>query len=162
AGLDPRSTVVLLDPRAVRPADARALRRFLDAGGRLVAGGAEEPHWLGEVLRRPPTWSPAGLRFVRPRAPVPETAGVRRVETARPARGSRAAAAPAAARVRRRPRGPARAVARPGRGDRAPAGRAAAAARAAGRGEPVARGGAGRARGPEPARGRAGRRARAR
>jgi hypothetical protein len=83
ARLDSRSTVVLLDPRAVFPADARALRRFLDAGGRLVAGGAEEPRWLEDVLSRPPEWSPQGARFVRPRARVPETAGVSRVETAR-------------------------------------------------------------------------------
>jgi hypothetical protein len=83
ARLDPRSTVVLLDPRLVLPADARALRRFLDGGGRLVAGGAERPHWLEDVLQRPPEWSPQGARFVRPRARVPETAGVSRVETAR-------------------------------------------------------------------------------
>ena len=37
ARLDPGSTVVLLDPRDVGPADARALRRFLEAGGRLLA-----------------------------------------------------------------------------------------------------------------------------
>jgi len=84
ARLDPRSTVVLLDPRLVGRADGRALRRFLDAGGRLVAGGAEEPRWLDAVLRRPPSWSRARTRLARPRAQVPETAGVSRVEAAGP------------------------------------------------------------------------------
>jgi Domain of unknown function (DUF4350) len=80
--LDPGSTVVLLDPDEVRRADARALRRFLDAGGRLVAGGAEDPGWLDAVLGRPPAWSGEGVRVARTRARVPETAGVSRVETA--------------------------------------------------------------------------------
>jgi Domain of unknown function (DUF4350) len=82
ARLDPGSTVVILDPRAVGHADARALRRFLDAGGRLVAGGAEEPRWLDKVLRRPPAWSPEQIGTAVPRARVPETEGVSRVETA--------------------------------------------------------------------------------
>jgi len=82
ARLDAGSTVVLLDPREVSRADARALRRFLDAGGRLLAGGSEEPQWLGRVLRRPPAWSGGGIRFARTRARVPETAGVSRVATA--------------------------------------------------------------------------------
>jgi Domain of unknown function (DUF4350) len=80
--LDPGSTVVLLDPDVVRRADADALQRFLVAGGRLVAGGAEAPGWLDAVLRRPPSWSGEGIRVARTRARVPETAGVRRVETA--------------------------------------------------------------------------------
>src|SRR5207237_2580438 len=54
ASLDPRTTVVLLDPRRVRRADATALRRFVERGGRLVAGGSERIRWLGELLRRPP------------------------------------------------------------------------------------------------------------
>jgi hypothetical protein len=82
ARLDPGSTVVLLDPGEVLRADARALRRFLDAGGRLVAGGAENPGWVDDVLRRPPAWSEEGIRLARPRARVPETAGVSRVEAA--------------------------------------------------------------------------------
>jgi hypothetical protein len=82
ARLDPGSTVVLLDPRDVSRADARALRRFLDAGGRLVAGGAEEPQWLDAVLSRQPGWSAGGIRVALPRARVPETAGVSRVATA--------------------------------------------------------------------------------
>jgi hypothetical protein len=82
AHLDPGSTVVLLDPDIVRRADAEALQRFLVAGGRLVAGGAEAPGWLDAVLRRPPSWSGEGIRVARTRTRVPETAGVRRVETA--------------------------------------------------------------------------------
>jgi Domain of unknown function (DUF4350) len=93
--LDAGSTVVLLDPDDVRRGDARALRRFLDAGGRLVAGGAEDPGWLDAVLRRPPVWSGEGVPVARTRARVPETAGVSRVETA--GRGSWARAGQARA-----------------------------------------------------------------
>jgi hypothetical protein len=81
ARLDPGSTVVLLDPRDVAPADALALRRFLDAGGRLVAGGAE-PQWLDAVLSRPPTWSLDQIETATPRVRVPETEGVSRVQAA--------------------------------------------------------------------------------
>lgn len=90
AHLDPGSTVVLLDPDDVRRADGQALRRFVYDGGRLVAGGTEDPAWLGAILRRPPTWSEEGSPVARTRARVPETAGVIRVETA--ARGSWAGA----------------------------------------------------------------------
>ena len=82
AHFDPGSTVVLLDPGEVLRADARALRRFVDAGGHLVAGGSEEPGWFDAVLRRPPAWAGEGVRLARPRARVPETAGVGRVQTA--------------------------------------------------------------------------------
>jgi hypothetical protein len=37
--LDPKATVFLLDPGAVAGKDAVALRRFVESGGRLVAGG---------------------------------------------------------------------------------------------------------------------------
>jgi hypothetical protein len=79
--LDPRTTVVLLDPDTVLPEEAEALRRFVERGGRLVAGGAA-PTWLEGVLDSPPAWSPAGVAAARPLAPVPETAGVARVTAA--------------------------------------------------------------------------------
>ena len=56
ARLDPRTTLVVLDPSAVLPADAAALRRFVAGGGRLVAGGSD-PVWVRDLLTRPPLWS---------------------------------------------------------------------------------------------------------
>jgi Domain of unknown function (DUF4350) len=75
--LNPRLTVVLLWPDAVRPADAAALRRFLHSGGRLVAADEQPRAWLGAVVPDPPTWEQSPLGVTRPLAPVPETAGVR-------------------------------------------------------------------------------------
>ena len=44
--LDPRSTVVLLDPQSdLGPEDVGALRNFAAAGGRVVAGGADTARW---------------------------------------------------------------------------------------------------------------------
>lgn len=80
AALDPRETLLLLDPAFVGRGDARALGRFVDDGGRLVvAGSAGE--WLDRIVERPPDWSPDELRSPGVLAPVPELAGVRRVET---------------------------------------------------------------------------------
>lgn len=76
--LDPRSTVVLLDPDTVLEEEAQALGRFVERGGRLVAGGPD-PAWLTSVLDRPPEWSPEGLDSADLLAPVPETAGVARI-----------------------------------------------------------------------------------
>ena len=83
SSLDPSTTVVLLDPRDVTRGEARALRRFAEAGGRLVAGGSDPGYWLGEVVDTAPEWSPRGRSGVPvPTAPVPETAGVRSAATA--------------------------------------------------------------------------------
>jgi len=57
ADLDPRATVVVLDPQGLRSDDGAALRRFVERGGRLVAGGAPDP-WLGRILPDAPGWSP--------------------------------------------------------------------------------------------------------
>jgi hypothetical protein len=76
ARLDPASTVVLLDPVSVSRADAAALRRFVEAGGRLVAGGAGADLWVGAILDHPPSSSPGGPPSVEPIAPVEELAGV--------------------------------------------------------------------------------------
>ncbi len=82
AALDPRTTVVLLDPNLVLAADVRALRRFLLSGGRLIAGGREPGAWLSELLRGAPQWSAAGSPVASPLLPVPETAGVNTVTSA--------------------------------------------------------------------------------
>lgn len=81
ARLDAGATVVLLGPDRVTDAEAGALRSFLAAGGRLIAGGPE-PAWLRRVIPDAPAWSAAGAPVARPLAPVEEVAGVRRVRTA--------------------------------------------------------------------------------
>ena len=81
AALDPAATVVLLDPDAVGHQDALALRRFLEAGGRLIAGGAERASWLGSVIEPAPRWSSLPAQG-GPLAPVAELAGVNRIEGA--------------------------------------------------------------------------------
>ena len=53
--LDPRWTVVLLDPPGVPFEAARTLGDFVEAGGRLVTGGSS-PSWLEHVVAQPPVW----------------------------------------------------------------------------------------------------------
>jgi uncharacterized protein DUF4350 len=79
--LDPRETLLLLDPGFVPRADARALGRFVRDGGRLVVAGAAFD-WLDEIVAEPPEWSPDALLLPEVLAPVPEVAGVTHVETA--------------------------------------------------------------------------------
>jgi Domain of unknown function (DUF4350) len=78
------ATIVLLQPEEMGEDDARALRRWLEDGGRLVAGATPPGSWLASVMARPPRWAP--LRATRTEAlvPVPETAGVREVRGSRP------------------------------------------------------------------------------
>jgi hypothetical protein len=72
--LDPGATVVLLDPPAVPPEGAGALREFVAGGGRLVAGGAA-PAWLEDVVPDAPSWAASGGRtFDAPDLPPVETA----------------------------------------------------------------------------------------
>ncbi len=82
AALDPADTLVLLDPQELAPQEARALRRFVAAGGRLVAGGAGPAPWLRALLERPPAWFPGGPARAAPVVPVPEIGGARSVATA--------------------------------------------------------------------------------
>ncbi len=86
AGLDPRTTVVLLDPEVIVPADVAALRRFVSAGGRLIAGGggngSRPPAWLSELIADEPDWSPQGETQNEPLLPTPETNGVSSVQSA--------------------------------------------------------------------------------
>jgi hypothetical protein len=74
-------TLVVLAPERVEPAEARAIRRFLVAGGRLVAAGATS-RWLARVLDAPPAWGPGEPGVARTVVPVPETAGVTAVRFA--------------------------------------------------------------------------------
>lgn len=76
--LDPRSTVVVLDPGpSMSRDDGRALESFVDAGGRAVVGG-DPSGWLGNVVERPPDWKPEAGR----RAKAVGVPGVRAVRTA--------------------------------------------------------------------------------
>ena len=110
--LDPRSTLVVLDPERIEPEEARAIRRFVDAGGRLVAGGALV-RWLGRVLPSAPAWAAAPPGRAAVVAPVPETAGIDAVAFDE---GGRWAELGGALPVLATPSGPVAAVARLGRG----------------------------------------------
>jgi hypothetical protein len=84
ADLDSASTVVVLDPETPDVADAKALRGFVEDGGRLLAGGALPSGWLDELVDAEPVWSGAPVRGSAPLAPLPETAGVTTVHAAGP------------------------------------------------------------------------------
>lgn len=78
AELDPRSTVVLLDPQGdVGPQDVAALRNFAAAGGRVVAGGADTAQLATALAGTTITWTPDSAAIVRGSS-IP---GVRRVVT---------------------------------------------------------------------------------
>lgn len=66
AELDPSHTVALLGAPVVARADAQALRQFVEAGGRLVAGGPNTG-WLTQVVQRPPHGVARGTRSFRAR-----------------------------------------------------------------------------------------------
>jgi hypothetical protein len=76
--LDPGATLVVLDPAGVALEEARAIGRFVRAGGRLVAAGASV-RWLVRVLDAPPQWAPSGPGRATVVVPAPETAGVESV-----------------------------------------------------------------------------------
>lgn len=78
--LDPaRTTLVLADPGIVEDADAEALRRFVERGGRLLATGPAFG-WLGHLVEPAPAWgSGTPWQRVRVLAPWQELAGVHRI-----------------------------------------------------------------------------------
>jgi Domain of unknown function (DUF4350) len=77
------ATAVVLDPVFVNPGDARALRAFVERGGRLlVGGGAESSLWLRSLLRPAPVWSSTGVAHAKLLAPVPELAGAVQLRSA--------------------------------------------------------------------------------
>ncbi|HUO73724.1 MAG TPA: DUF4350 domain-containing protein [Solirubrobacteraceae bacterium] len=81
ARLDPRQTLVLLDPEVLVPGDIAALKAFVAAGGRLIAGGREPGAWLSKLVPGAPEWSAAGQASVAPLVPVTETIGVGLVQS---------------------------------------------------------------------------------
>jgi hypothetical protein len=56
------STVVLIEPRwdSFAQTEIEALRRYLDAGGRLVIAGRVDPRLMEELTPLPPEWQPSG------------------------------------------------------------------------------------------------------
>jgi hypothetical protein len=80
--LDPAATLVVLDPDDVSDDEARAVRAFVEQGGRLVTGGGDTAGLLHAVLDDPPAWVPEGARRARPEGPAPEVDGLGEVVTA--------------------------------------------------------------------------------
>jgi hypothetical protein len=81
ASLPDGGTVVMLDPEEFTAGQARALRRFAEGGGRLIAGGVEPGIWL-RGLGPMPAWDSGGAEDARVLVPGPETAPAARVRTA--------------------------------------------------------------------------------
>ena len=83
AALSPADTLVVLDPVGFDRDEERAVRRFVERGGRLVAGGAGATALLLEaLLADPPAWSSAGIRNAEPVGGAPEVTGLDSVRTA--------------------------------------------------------------------------------
>jgi len=81
----PRSgTVVVLDPDALLPSEATALRRFAERGGRVVAGGRRPGGWVPVLLggRADPAWVEEAPRRARVLLPAPETGAAGTIVTA--------------------------------------------------------------------------------
>jgi hypothetical protein len=83
ATLPSEGTVVMLDPEAFTPGQARALRAFAERGGRVVAGGAEPGAWLDALADgQAPRWDDDGDPPVRVLVPAPETGAATALQTA--------------------------------------------------------------------------------
>jgi hypothetical protein len=82
--LPSEGTVVMLDPDDFSPGQARALRRFAERGGRVVAGGADPGAWLPALTgeRAAPEWTGGGSDTARVLVPAPETGAARHVTAA--------------------------------------------------------------------------------
>ena len=73
-------TVVMLDPQEFTAGQARALRRFAERGGRVIAGGRKPGAWMrgfGSV----PAWEAGGSGDARVLVPGAETGGAARLRT---------------------------------------------------------------------------------
>ncbi len=100
ADLDPRATVVMLDPNVVLAKDVAALRSFVEAGGRLIAGGTRPGSVAERAAGRRPDWTakaPSGARTARPR-PRDGRRAVRRDRRRRRIHAGRLALCPSSAR----------------------------------------------------------------
>jgi hypothetical protein len=75
-------TLVVLDPVGLSKGEERAVRRFVEGGGRLLAGGTGATGLLATVFADPPVWSSAGVRDAQPVGSAAEVSGLRAVRTA--------------------------------------------------------------------------------
>jgi Domain of unknown function (DUF4350) len=82
AQLEPAQTVIALDPNRLTSADTDKLKTFVNAGGRLLAGGTIPGRWLKELLQNPPSWSSAGLPEATSISGSADIRGVSRVVSA--------------------------------------------------------------------------------
>jgi Domain of unknown function (DUF4350) len=81
--LSPDDTLVVLDPVGLERDEERAIRRFVEDGGRLVAGGSGNAEFvLDALITDPPVWSFAGVPTAEPVGDAPEVDGLRSVRTA--------------------------------------------------------------------------------
>jgi Domain of unknown function (DUF4350) len=78
--LPAEGTVVVLDPDDFTRGQARALRRFAEGGGRVVAGGRDPGPWIGE-LARGLEWERGGDEAARVLVPAPETGAAASLRT---------------------------------------------------------------------------------
>jgi len=81
ASLPEDGTVVVLDPDEFTAGQARALRRFAERGGRVVAGGVRPGAWL-RGFGPAPQWGRGGSDDARVLVPGPETGSASRLRTA--------------------------------------------------------------------------------
>jgi hypothetical protein len=80
--LDGRETLVVLDPVSVDREDDRAIRTFVQRGGRLLIGGVGATSLLDALFDDPPSQSAAGVRNAEPVGGAPEVEGLRSVRSA--------------------------------------------------------------------------------
>ncbi len=66
ARLNPRGTVIVLDPSSLLHSEGQRLLAFVSAGGRLVIGGREPEETLPVLLPSTPKWAPTGEALLRP------------------------------------------------------------------------------------------------
>jgi hypothetical protein len=76
ADLAPDATVFVLSPPDVLAPDVRALKEFVDDGGRLVVAVDEEADWLSGIVPGPPSLTTPGSESARALVPIEETNGV--------------------------------------------------------------------------------------
>jgi hypothetical protein len=79
--LDPNATLVVLDPVGLDREQDQVIRRFVERGGRLVAGGAGTAGLLAVLFDAPPTSSGLGVTNAEPVGSAPEIAAVRTVRS---------------------------------------------------------------------------------
>jgi hypothetical protein len=83
AELSPGDTLVVLDPVGIDRDEDRAIRRFVEGGGRLITGGSGDADFLlAALLADPPVGSVAGVPTAEPVGDAPEVDGLRSVRTA--------------------------------------------------------------------------------